>query len=617
MATQNSEKPIHSIIIDTGPLINNTVSISTIINSAEVLYTTPAIIAEIRDPATRSRVETTLLPFLNIKTPSPTSFEAVSEFAKKTGDYSVLSKQDLGILALAYEVHCEKNGGSFGLRSTPKGPLNLRPEEQAKVNEENAKKETEKAKKTAEHEAAEARKKAKKSAKEASVQRRKEERNRKKKEEAKAAAVSKKEAARNTQNTSEVTQTQQEATEKRTAEKQTSESTAKPQGPSDDDVAEHAEEEFSVAEALPLQENESAAPVAPRKRIPNQKTIKKRNRRARKRIEEKAPADIQAAEGQSAEEVLDGASADAQESSGGVDLPDTPSAIQKPEENLDPEQIREPEQVHEPEQIHEPEDTRDFEKVSYKKPHPAKARLARRAAEREALAHQDVPSVAQQPTPPATSDEESDGGEWITPDNLSKHQAGTEHVPLRKDEPQLDVATMTTDYAMQNVLLQMNLLILSPAMQRIRNARSTIMRCHACFLTTRQMDKQFCPRCGQPTLQRVTCSTNAKGEFQVHLSSKYQHNKRGDKYSIPKPVGGTSNGKMRGPGGGKSGWGRELVLSEDQKEYQQGIIEQKKAKSKDLLDDDFLPNILTGHRSQADGKVKIGAGRNVNSRKRI
>ena len=107
MATQNSEKPIHSIIIDTGPLINNTVSISTIINTAEVLYTTPAIIAEIRDPATRSRVETTLLPFLNVKTPSPASFEAVSEFSKKTGDFTVLSKQDLGILALAYEVHCE------------------------------------------------------------------------------------------------------------------------------------------------------------------------------------------------------------------------------------------------------------------------------------------------------------------------------------------------------------------------------------------------------------------------------------------------------------------------------------------------------------------------------
>ena len=125
-----AQKPIHSLILDTGPLIKNVVSISTIINSAEELYTTPAIISEIRDEATRMRVQTTLMPFLKVRNPSPASYDAVIAFSKKTGDHAVLSRQDLGILALAYEIHCERNGGDWGLRSVPKGPIKLRPEEE-------------------------------------------------------------------------------------------------------------------------------------------------------------------------------------------------------------------------------------------------------------------------------------------------------------------------------------------------------------------------------------------------------------------------------------------------------------------------------------------------------
>lgn len=130
MAVEPTQKPIHSLILDTGPLIKNVVSISTIINSAEELYTTPAIISEIRDEATRMRVETTLMPFLKVRNPSPASYDAVIAFSKKTGDHAVLSRQDLGILALAYEIHCERNKGDWGLRSVPKGPIKLRPEEE-------------------------------------------------------------------------------------------------------------------------------------------------------------------------------------------------------------------------------------------------------------------------------------------------------------------------------------------------------------------------------------------------------------------------------------------------------------------------------------------------------
>jgi RNA-binding protein NOB1 len=59
-----------------------------------------------------------------------------------------------------------------------------------------------------------------------------------------------------------------------------------------------------------------------------------------------------------------------------------------------------------------------------------------------------------------------------------------------------------------------------------------------------------------------------------------------------------------------------LVLSEDQKEYAQKVGQEKKAR--DLMDEDYMPGILTGDRAgRSGGRPKVGAGRNVNSKKRF
>lgn len=65
------------------------------------------------------RVETLYLPFLKQRSPTPHSFNVLSEFSRKTGDRTVLSKTDIEVLALAYEVECERNGGDWRLRSVP------------------------------------------------------------------------------------------------------------------------------------------------------------------------------------------------------------------------------------------------------------------------------------------------------------------------------------------------------------------------------------------------------------------------------------------------------------------------------------------------------------------
>lgn len=137
--------------------------------------------------------------------------------------------------------------------------------------------------------------------------------------------------------------------------------------------------------------------------------------------------------------------------------------------------------------------------------------------------------------------------------------------------------------------------------------------------TGRVFSAQFCPNCGQATLTRVSCSTDSSGKFEIYLKRNFQHNKRGNVYSIPKPVHGSANGRQPttgGKGGGKGGWGRDLILAEDQKEYTRKVESDRRQRYRDLMDEDYLPGILSGDRSGGHGRIKVGAGRNVNSKKR-
>ncbi|EZF28410.1 hypothetical protein H101_07905, partial [Trichophyton interdigitale H6] len=446
--TKEPEKPVHTIILDAGPLIKNVPSVSTLLSQSHVLVTTPSIVSEIRDPEARRRIETLYLPFLTQRTPKPTSLKVVSEFAKKTGDREVLSKNDLEILALAYEMECERNCGDWRLRREPgqKG-INGSPP---------------------------------------------------------AHLIVAKDAAKDGEKQPEIQEKQEDTEEKQ-------------------DVAATVEEQqpdIAVEEVTQKIENTTIEP---------------------------SPEAVQ-------EEPTS-------------DLPD------KDNENPGNEDV-------------EPIGSNDDD-------------------EQDAI-------------PIDESDSDPDG--WITPSNLKKRQIRDAALGTAAPETKvMQVATITGDFAMQNVLLQMNLNILSPSnMQQIRQLKSYVMRCHGCFTVTRDMSKQFCPRCGQPTLNRVSCSTSGKGQFRIHLKKNMQWNNRGNKYSIPKPIAGTANTKWSGVGGGKGGWGTGLILAEDQKEHIRAVAEEerRKKKGRDLMDDDYLPSILSGDRQRAGGRIKVGAGRNVNSRKR-
>ncbi|KAJ5199291.1 D-site 20S pre-rRNA nuclease [Penicillium cf. griseofulvum] len=415
--TAASTKPVHTIVLDAGPILKNTPPLSTLLAQCDEIITTPSVVAEIRDPDARARVETLYLPFLKQRSPTPKSFNVISEFARKTGDRSVLSRTDIEVLALAYEIECEKNDGDWRLRSVPG---------QKKIN-------------------------GKPPVKEESVET--------KPEDVEVEVIT--------------------------------------EGAKETTVTDAQEESSKEEETAAVNEADEVAEVAV------------------------AVAD---------------------------------------EEEKDEDQDAE-------------DDAGD-----------------------------------------------SDDGEWITPSNYKKRLAEDESgtATLTAAPKTMQVATMTTDFACQNVLLQMNLNLLSTTtLQKIQHLRTFIKRCHACFLTTKEMDKQFCPRCGKDTLTRVSCTTTANGAFTMHLKKNMQWNKRGNVYSVPKPIAGSANGKWKG-GGGQRGWGTELVLAEDQKEYVRANEEEarRQRREHDLMDQDYLPGILTGERNRAGGRTKVGAGRNVNSKKR-
>ncbi|XP_069595198.1 RNA-binding protein NOB1 [Ranitomeya imitator] len=133
-------------------------------------------------------------------------------------------------------------------------------------------------------------------------------------------------------------------------------------------------------------------------------------------------------------------------------------------------------------------------------------------------------------------EEDDDGGGWITPSNIKQIQ---QDMGCREAPANVVVGCLTTDFAMQNVLIQMGLHVLSVDGMLIRQTRSYILRCHGCFKTTADVTKLFCPNCGNKTLKKIAVSVNEDGGLHMHFSRNPKvFNTRGMRYSLPAPQGG-------------------------------------------------------------------------------
>ncbi|KAK1671353.1 Nin one binding Zn-ribbon like-domain-containing protein [Colletotrichum godetiae] len=434
-AVVEARKPIHALVLDTGPLIKNDPPVSTLLAQADELYMLPSIVDEIRDVSTRTRVQTTLMPFVKLRNPRPDSIKFVSDFARRSGDLEVLSRPDLHLLALTYELELEKTGGDKNLRKQPgaRTSNDKVPSADAPVPE------------------------------------------------------------------AEVGTEPQEEPAIESAE-----------------VVESTSIEQSVEEIQTLTQQSATVEASP----------------------------------------------------------------------LDAETT----------QI-----TQDMSNLEVDDKTTSEPALSSVAGANEAQG------------------EESDSEDgWITPSNVKKQKEKDSKL-LQPTAPAIDVKVgiLTSDYAMQNVALRIGLNLLSPSMSRITQLKTWVLRCHGCFQVCKKMDRQFCPSCGQATLIRTSCTTEEDGTFKIHLKRNFQWNNRGNVFSIPKPSAGTASGKLSKNAGGKNNWGTNLIFAEDQKEYERAMGDKHRARRRDLMDEDYLPSILTGDRqSGANGKVRLGPGRNINGRRR-
>eukprot|EP00794_Sanderia_malayensis_P018759 gene18759-20650_t len=170
-------------------------------------------------------------------------------------------------------------------------------------------------------------------------------------------------------------------------------------------------------------------------------------------------------------------------------------------------------------------------------------------------------------------EDQDDGGGWITPNNISKlkKEIGCED-EVDCNEVDMKSACLTTDFAMQNVLIQMGLHVVSLNGMMIKQARSYILKCYGCNKETTIMDKVFCPNCGNRTLKRVSVSVK-NGTIQYHLPRRRRPmNIRGTKYPLPLPKGGRN--------------AENVILCEDQKQSRERL-----PKSRDVanpLDLDYI-----------------------------
>lgn len=134
------------------------------------------------------------------------------------------------------------------------------------------------------------------------------------------------------------------------------------------------------------------------------------------------------------------------------------------------------------------------------------------------------------------SSEDGGDGDWITPQNIKEIKKQL-NADMLEDKPVV-VGCITTDFAMQNVLKQIGLNVVTLDGRVIKHLRTFILRCYCCFKTTSVMTKVFCPHCGNKSLKRVAITLDENGEQKIHLNPRVRISSRGKKFSLPRPKGG-------------------------------------------------------------------------------
>ncbi|KDO21105.1 hypothetical protein SPRG_13811 [Saprolegnia parasitica CBS 223.65] len=235
------------------------------------------------------------------------------------------------------------------------------------------------------------------------------------------------------------------------------------------------------------------------------------------------------------------------------------------------------------------------------------APIAEKQVVRDEIRHADVKSRILSAGFAAQSNvgaDDDDGKNWVNVENATQFTTspfGTGTAVEKVDE-NMKVGCITTDYSMQNVMLQMGLHLLSTDGMVIKRVKQWVLKCVACFKTTTELERQFCPVCGNATLERVACSLDKETEqLTLYTRANRPTKLRGTKFSLPAPKGGRQG---------------DLLLREDQ--LMHGIWGQRQKASSKVMKSAFGEHVAhdLGVKVEKQTSITIGYGRmNPNAQK--
>ena len=283
---------------------------------------------------------------------------------------------------------------------------------------------------------------------------------------------------------------------------------------------------------------------------------------------------------------------------------------------------------------------------------PSEAEEAERAAaleaRREARRRAEDAEAASLRAAASASSAADDGAEpWITVDNLKTVQARDGQRYAYAPDASTTVACLTTDYAMQSVLMQMGLKLLGADGMLLRSVKQCVagarflhlarahvhhmlppapfgsplipsapcrwvLRCSGCFTQQGSLEAQFCSKCGNNSLVRLQAVLNQHGHQRILPEQRAparvrSTNVRGTKFPLPMPKTGRH--------------AQNLILAEDQlAEATEKARRQGKAKMEDVFDPDYSLDDHFGRKGKQSGRgpaaaagmPKVGYGKRAN-----
>ena len=203
--------------------------------------------------------------------------------------------------------------------------------------------------------------------------------------------------------------------------------------------------------------------------------------------------------------------------------------------------------------------------------------------------------------------EEADDLPWVTVENLKATQRTDPNRRVMALDASTKVACLTTDFAMQSVLVQMGLKLMGADGMLMRSVKHWVLRCSGCFTLQATLESQFCSKCGNTSLVRLISILQSNGARRVlpeegAPARVRSTNVRGTKFPMPKPESGRR--------------AKNLILAEDQlAEAQEKLRRQGKAKVRDVFDPDYSLDDHFGRTKKGFNgghELKVGYGKRAN-----